>query len=390
MLNLKLNPEKIFTFSKSVMLPALLTGIFFVYFYAASEFSEETYHLLHYLFAAGTLLTLIVSSYFRVFTTLMSVSVIYMSYVLINILRYTYGEDYVFSSGYNIWIMLLFPNFLLLAWLGQKAWMQKKWSLYYVFLLIQTYAIEKLLHQDINADSYYFYKHIGMLNFPALYIAIFCIFVLFIRHINKGRILSGAALFSAVSLFMGLFFSDNLFAFSLFFLLSVLIEFVSLISYLAYIRFKDEELNVSNYNAFIYDAEKKYPLKYSIALMYLDDYNRLLKRFGRHKMVLLKKMFFDRIKKSDPNVLIYNYEDDALILSFLNVNATECYERVENIRRSLVKSIFVFKDSHLQLTVSQCVSEKKRSDADASAVLIRSEESLHKACKFTRNITIKA
>lgn len=33
---------------------------------------------------------------------------------------------------------------------------------------------------------------------------------------------------------------------------------------------------------------------------------------------------------------------------------------------------------------------KKRSDADAAVVLVRAEENLQKACRFTRNITIKA
>ncbi len=391
MLNIKINPEKIFAFSKSSMLPALLTGFFFIYFYAVSEYSEDTYHSLHAFFIAGIVLTLIISAYFHVFEPLMGVSVIYISYILINGLRYVYGEDYIFSAGYNIWTIFLFSDLLLVAFLGYRPWVKKNWSFYYVFLLSQTYIIEKLLHYDQNTDSYYFYKHVGMLNYPALYIAVFCMFMLLVRYINKGRILSGAALFSSISVFMGVFFSDNLFAFGLFFLAAVLTELVSLISYLFYIRFKDEDLNISNYNAFLYDAEKKYPLKYSIAIMYLDDYARLLKRFGHRKMIMLKKMFFARIKKSYPNVLIYNYKEDALILSFINTNAGECYEQAEDIRRSLVKSIFVFNESsRLQLTVSQCVSEKKRSDADAEAVLLRAEENLRKACKFTRNITIKA
>jgi hypothetical protein len=57
----------------------------------------------------------------------------------------------------------------------------------------------------------------------------------------------------------------------------------------------------------------------------------------------------------------------------------------------LAKSIFVFNENnHLQLTVSQCVSEKKRSDFGAQTVLSRAEKTLKKACKFTRNITVKA
>ena len=164
-----------------------------------------------------------------------------------------------------------------------------------------------------------------------------------------------------------------------------------MLSYLGYVRFKDEELDIAGFKAYVYDAERKYPLKYSISLMYIDDYNRLLKRFGYHKMILLKKMFINRINKVNPEVQIYNYREDSFILAFLNFNAPESFEKAEEIRRSLVKSIFIFNENnHLQLTVSQCISEKKRSDIDANAVLERAEENLQKACKFTRNITIKA
>ena len=102
-------------------------------------------------------------------------------------------------------------------------------------------------------------------------------------------------------------------------------------------------------------------------------------------------MFLRRIHQAKPNLLIYKYKDDSLILAFMNSNVTESFEQAEEIRRLLAKSIFIFNENnHLQLTISQCVSEKKRSDADAMAVLSRAEENLRKACKFTRNITVKA
>jgi GGDEF domain-containing protein len=102
-------------------------------------------------------------------------------------------------------------------------------------------------------------------------------------------------------------------------------------------------------------------------------------------------MFLARIKKVKPNVLIYNYKPDALILAFKNYNVSECFDFAEDIRRLIAKSVFVFNENnHLQLTVSQCVSEKKRSDAGAAMVLERAEENLKKACKFTHNITVRA
>ena len=203
--------------------------------------------------------------------------------------------------------------------------------------------------------------------------------------------MSAAAFFAGTAVFMGVYFSDNLFAFSLFFLAAVLILLLSSLYYVYYSRSRDEDLGIPNSRAFCREAENKYPLKYSIALMYIDEYERLLKRFGRRKMLLLKKMFLKRINKTNAGILVYNYKADAFILAFMNANAAESFEKAEEVRRILAKSVFVFNENnHLQLTVSQCVSEKKRSDADAATVLVRAEENLQKACRFTRNITIKA
>ncbi len=384
-------PEKIFQFGKNSLLPEFLAGMFLVYFFAVSEFSESAYRTIHTLFISAVALSFLISAFFRVMSVTASVSVIYISYIVISSQRYLYGEDYIFSAGYNIWCILLLPNLVLAYMLFRKYGKHRHWSWFYIFLFIETAIIEKTQNPNLNADSYYFYKHIGMLNYPAFYLSLISIFALLVCYVKKGKILSAAAFFSAVMVFIGVLQSDNLFAFNLFLLAAAAVELVSVISYLSYIRFKDEELDIAGYNAYSYEAERKYPLKYSISLMYIDDYERLLKRFGSHKMVMLKKMFINRINKVSPDVHIYNYKGDSFILTFLNFNASECFEKAEDIRRSLVKSVFIFNENnHLQLTVSQCVSEKKRSDSNAVAVLERAEENLQKACKFTRNITIKA
>ena len=109
------------------------------------------------------------------------------------------------------------------------------------------------------------------------------------------------------------------------------------------------------------------------------------------KQEALKKMFLTRIHRVRPSVLVYNYKADALILVFKNINAAEGFDIAEDVRRTIAKSIFVFNENNrVQLTVSQCISEFRRSDAGGIGVLHRTEENLKKACKFTRNITVKA
>lgn len=383
--------EKIFKFNKGAWLPITIMGAFLIYFFSVSEFSEENYQTIHASFIGCIFLTMIVMGGLKILSSVMLASVIYISYLMINSLRYTYGEDYIFSSGYNIWSALILPNLSLAYFIFRKQKNYKYWSFFYVFLFLQTALIEKLQNHSIDADSYYFYKHIGMFNYPALSISLLCIAILLIYYIAKGKILGATTLFTSIAVFMGIYYSDDILAFSLFFLAASLILLVSSVYYTFYIRSRDEELDIENSHGYYRDAENKYPLKYSISLMYIDEYERLMKRFGQRKMLQLKKMFLERIKGVNTDVLIYNYKSDALILAFTNMNASESFEKAENIRRSIAKSIFVFNENNnLQLTVSQCVSEKKRSDANAYAVLTRAEENLQKACKFTRNITIKA
>lgn len=392
-LKLGIDFSKVLLYNKTALLPTAVICTFIVYFFSISEFSEDSYRSIHVAFLAISLLSLVSAFILRVPNIAISISVIYISYIIVNSMRYSYGEDYMFSAGYNIWNILLLPNLMLVSFIFPRHTTYKYWSWFYIFLLIETALIEKLQNQSLNADSYFFYKHIGMLNYPAFYISLLCLCILFINQIVKGKILNTATLCASIAVFLGMYHSDNLFAFSLFFLAAATVELCSVLYYAYYVQYKDEELNISNLQAFYKEADNqnRYPLKYCIALMYIDDYDRLVKRFGEAKILQLKKMFIIRIRKVRPNVLLYNYKPDAFILAFKNYNTSECFEAAEEIRRMIAKSIFIFNENnHLQLTISQCVSEKKRSDANASIVVDRAEENLNKACKFTHNITVRA
>ena len=393
MSKLSIDTSKILSYNKAALLPAVVTCAFILYFFSISEFSDITYHSVHFAFLVMIGLSLIFAVMLRVPSIAISVSIIYISYFLINNQRYTYGEDYIFSAGYNIWSIVFLPNLLIASYLFPTRQKHKHWSWFCIFVLLQTAVLERLQNQSIDADSSIFYKHIGGLNYPAFYIGLACLLTLFIKQILNGKILNASTFFASLTIFLGLYYSDNLFAFSLFFLAAAVINLLTVFYYSYYAQYKDETIDIPNLTAFYKEADnqRKYPLKYSIALMYIDEYDRLLKRFGETKVLVLKKMFLSRIKKVKPNVLIYNYKPDALILAFKNYNASECFDVAEEIRRSIAKSIFVFNaTNNLQLTVSQCVSEKKRSDANAAMVLERAEENLKKASKFTHNITVRA
>ncbi len=383
--------QKVISYSKNAIFPIAVLSVFLMYFFSVKQKSDGLYQSLHNVFLVVSVLTLFIGVYFKVIGSVMSSLAIYIAYIVINNTRYMYGEDYIFSPSYNIWIILIVPTIYLISYFSKFRFAKRHWSLFLIFLFLETSLVEGLQSQAIEIDYVFFYKHIGAMNVPSFYVSIFCIFLLLLKYISKGYILTIKTLFSSLSVILGVYFSNNLEAYSLFFLSSAIIECVVTIYYVIFTRYKNEILNIANINMFYKDAEKKYPPKFSIILLYLDDYERVLKRFGEPKMTVLKKMFFKRINKVAPDVKIYNYQDDALILSCMNLKANDCFEKAEEIRRAIATSIFIFNENnHLQLTVSQCVSEKKRSDINTEVVLQRAEVALKKACKFTRNITVKA
>ena len=391
MKNIGFDISKVLSNSRNLFVPSLVISISLIYFFSISEFSDVTYKFMHNAFMVFVGVSLLLSLYLKVGCSFVSTSIIYIGYIVINNLRYVYGEDYIFSSGYNIWTMLLIPNIFASCFFYIKKVNISKWSWIFVFLFIETYVIEQLSRDVINTDCVYFYKHIGAMNYLAFAISLICIFILLNIYIAKGEILISSIMFSSVLVMLGVYCSDNLTAYSLFFLGAVLIQCLGTIYYVMYVANKSEELGIYNYHMYYNEAEKKYPLKYSVIVLCIDEYERILKRFGKSKMIQLKKMFFNKIRETDKDVRIYNYKADSLILTFTSLNINEGFSRAEEIRRAVAKSIFVFNETnHLQLTVSLCISEKKRSDSDAKQVLQRAEEGIKKACKFTHNITVKA
>ena len=163
--------------------------MFLVYFFAVSEFSESAYQTIHQLFIIAVGLSLLIAGFFRIIAVMASVSVIYVSYIVVSAQRYLYGEDYIFSAGYNIWSILVLPNLLAAYLLFRKYGKSRHWSWFYIVMFAETALIEKMQNPNINADSYYFYRHIGMLNYPAFYLSLFSIIIFFIFYIIKVKLL---------------------------------------------------------------------------------------------------------------------------------------------------------------------------------------------------------
>ena len=97
------------------------------------------------------------------------------------------------------------------------------------------------------------------------------------------------------------------------------------------------------------------------------------------------------INEHNPGADMYRYNEDEFILIFNNTDLKTGYNYLEDIRRGVAGAEFMLSSNHaVKATVSQCISEKKRSDIDAAVVLKRVRQAVQKAYKFTQNITTKA
>ena len=99
-------------------------------------------------------------------------------------------------------------------------------------------------------------------------------------------------------------------------------------------------------------------------------------------------MVIKRLQSLNPPALVYRLRVDEFCLIFFDTDIKEAYAITEDIRRLIAKTEFVLsKKKILKLTITPVVSEKRRSDVDARAVLLRMHESFHQKYKFTQNMT---
>lgn len=152
--------------------------------------------------------------------------------------------------------------------------------------------------------------------------------------------------------------------------------------------YKDETTGVYSKNSFISHDIKKFPPKYSMAFFEIDNYAKLLKVFGVHDTDRLTQMIVEKVRSNQPEALIYRNLPNEFTLVFFALDVKQTYEAMEDIRRQIAGTEFVFKkNKSVKLTITPVVSEKRRSDADALAVLQRMHENFHQKYRFTQNIT---
>ena len=384
--------ERFFPLLKNSTIPALILGASVLTFYGFTPLENQTLLKAHYTFYALSALIGILLIYFNCNKPLFYVISIILSYMIITELKKYLGETYITNAAYINLSIILPLNLLMFYNLEEKKFFTKHNTYWLILILVELTIIEHLSRRGI---SFEFVTDISSSagGLPTLSKLLFALTVIyfFLNSSINGRILDTGLFFAAIEIALSTAYSDTAGGLIIFYTAAMLTIFQSVCEHIYYVSYHDLLTGFSNRNAFLRHAPT-FPLKYSVGLILIDDYERLSKIFGRHGISALIKMISLRLDELENEAQIYRYNVDEFIILYRGQDKNEAYEKTEQIRRGIAGTEFCLRgyNKPIKLTVSGAVSEKKRSDADAVEVIYRANKALQKANRFTQNITTKA
>lgn len=246
-------------------------------------------------------------------------------------------------------------------------------------VFVQISLLEYLHHKNIAIVP----KEFSFFLFAAI------IFVLFIASNLKTSSLNFGLFFASLAFLGAIYYATSSTALSIFYVTAIFIIFVTL-CFNIYLHFFFSELTgLKSRTAFMLEI-KTLPLKYVVAIINIDDYSSLKNKFGNYKNNQLVIMVSSILKEMHSN--IFQYSNSEFILLFNNLDKTEAFNEVEEMRRQIAKTDFIFKKYKLpvKITVSGVVAEKKRSDFSCMEVLERAHKVFSKTKDFNHNLISKA
>lgn len=383
--------EKFFPLLKNTYQPALLFTIGLLGFYLFQPLSAQRLNQIHYISIGLNLLSITLLIYFNQRKPIFFIVTIFLGYIVLNFLKRKYGEEYILTPEYTNLSIFIALNLIILYFLPTWKLLQRK-NIIILLILFSEYAIgEKLAASGISLGSSLGTESYGSLNNLSLLLFDIGFVTIFISFSISGTIVDSALFFVFVEICLSYYYSPSSSGTIIFFGISSLTLFLSICEHLYNITYHDPLTGLYSRNSFMNHA-KNFPLKYSIGIILIDDYDRLSKVFGKHSLNSLIKMICLRINQTETEGQIYRYSQEEFVIIFRGENKNEAYDKMEKIRRSIASAEFILKGykKPIKLTVSGSVSEKKRSDGNAIEVLSRAGKALQKAYQFTQNITSKA
>ena len=310
-------------------------------------------------------------------------------YLLLNNIKIRAGSDFGSCANF-LWLSLLLPlNLLVFYFLPTTKLKENRNFLLLLISLAEISLTEKYGHfiSDIPLGE----ATVGTL--PLLQFSVWFVVLLIIGlEISfKSAIVSTGIFYADLALFTAFIYADSSSACTTFFLAFCVILSTVAVLDLRNLYRNDYLEGVGSYQSYISQAERKFPFKYTIGLLCIDNIDQFITQFGWRKINILEQMIVNRLKEFPYEIEIFRHERNELILVFKNETAKHVTEYAEDIRRTLAGSEFIFnRNESTKLSVSICVSEKTRKDINAAEVINRAHNTLQKANSLNCNIVVKA
>ena len=375
--------EKYVPLISNMLMPLFIYGLSLIIFLLYNDLSRGVALFCHWGFYIISLLGLLILLNFNQSKPLFLIVISVVSYTAINYLKNWLGSE--FHS--NIWfknIAVVIPYNLLFFYLFPKHKFICKQSLILLMMILIEYSFCEFLGRvgiDINIQ----YKNINImvaLGFCAL------IITALYNAIKDGMLYDYVMLFSSLSIATGLFFSATVSGLSLFFFISQLLLIGYLIYMLIYNNYYDDTTGFFSRNSYLLQS-KHFPLKYSLGIVSIDNYDKLQKTIGVRRQNIVNGLIADVINSMSSDETIYRYAPEQFIILYKKLDKKEAFAQLEELRRTIASLEFEYSPNQrpLKLTVSCSVAEKKRSDIDAIEVLMRADKAMRKTLKFSHNVT---
>lgn len=375
--------EKYLPLISAMMFPASLFAVGLFCFLIKGNFEFDTAKIFHICFYIINFLSLVILLNFNRGRPLFFMTVIFISYVLLNYLKNKYGTDFKTTIWYQNLSILIPANLIFFYGYFIRRFFCRH-SLFILLGLSAEYSIGEFLgRQGYNLCFYW-------QGYNIISILLFCFLSLwsFINSVKKGKLFDYSVLFSGLSVGLGFYFSNISSGLSMFFFIAQLIMSVYLIYNLTYCHFYDDLTGVYSRNSYLMQS-KHFPLKYSLIIVSIDNYNKLSAVIGRNNLNIITTMLTSILEELSAEDSIYRYNDDEFIIICKKLDKKEAFSKAETIRRTIAGINFEYLPDKkpLKLTVSCSVAEKKRSDSGAVEVLLRADKAMRKTLKFSHNVT---
>lgn len=381
--------EKTLPLIGNMLLPAFMFACALISFYIRGSYSNLTTTILHisfYLTGLSGFLTLL---YFNRSKPIFMFLLIALSYVLINYLKRLYGAEYYHNPAYLGLCTFIPLNLLLLYFFPARSFFNKN-NLWLLLAIFAQYSVVELSARH-NIGFGIFSPALSTINILALGLFSLLLLTTIFNAVRSGSIYDYNCFFAYLSLFFAFYHSDSASGLSVFCTTAMLCLLSSLIQNIYNETYKDTLTGLDSRNSYIIHS-KNFPLKYSIGIVSIDDYDKLGINFGHRIQNILTKLIAEQIINLEKDENIYRYSADEFVIVYKNMDKNESFERLETIRRAIASALFEFSPRRkpIKLTVSAGISEKKRSDANSFEVLVRADKILQKTRSFSHNVTSKA